>query len=181
MDRVSFKFLACIRDGETSIDGDCSMLRWCSQPANVTLERHFVGDAAIEALVLKDTQLDLGHVQPTAMLWCVMQLQLPGDPPRLSRLERFIERRDLTTSQPSRPSWVHPFASACLAGRCCSPDKTPCLAESQGLTGYLVCPEGLPVPVKPSSIPSYSFHSTHLWGTTSRFLGIQCHKDAYKR
>ena len=62
---------------------------------NFTRERYFVRDTAIEALVLEDAQCDLSHVQPTPMLGCVMQLQLPGDPPRLSRLERFIQRRDL--------------------------------------------------------------------------------------
>src|SRR5262245_43014365 len=37
----------------------------------------------------------LGHVQPTPVLGSVMQLQLPGNPSRLGRLERFVQRRDL--------------------------------------------------------------------------------------
>ena len=72
------------------------------------------------------------------------------------------------TSQSSMPSWLHTFASACLSGRCCSPGTASYLADSQGLTGYLVYPEGLPVQLDPSSIPSYSFHGAHMECTTRR-------------
>src|SRR5262249_43012179 len=69
-------------------------------------------------------------------------------------------------SESSMPSWVHTFASACLSGRCYSPGTASYLADSQRLTGYLVYPEGLPVSLDPSSIPSYSFHGAHLDSTT---------------
>src|SRR5262249_48464344 len=71
-------------------------------------------------------------------------------------------------SQPSMPSWVHTFTSACLSGRCCSPSTASHLADSQRLTGYLVYPEGLPVQLDPSSIPSYSFHGAHMDITTAQ-------------
>src|SRR5215471_6577758 len=64
------------------------------------------------------------------------------------------------------PSWLHTFASADLSGRCCSPGTASCLADSQRLTGYLVYPEGLPIQMDPSSIPSYSFHGAHMECTT---------------
>src|SRR5215471_16553877 len=70
------------------------------------------------------------------------------------------------TFEPSRPSWVHTFASACLSGRCYSPGTASSLADSQRLTGYLVYPEGLPVSLDPSSISSYSFHGAHMECTT---------------
>ena len=60
-----------------------------------SLERGFVGETMVEALLLQDAQLDLGHMQPAPVLGCAMQRQLPGNPPRLSRLKRFIQRRDL--------------------------------------------------------------------------------------
>src|SRR5215510_2683673 len=66
------------------------------------------------------------------------------------------------------PSWVHTFASACLSRRCYSPGTASYLADSQRLTGYLVDPEGLPVSLDPSSIPSYSFHGAHMECTTGR-------------
>src|SRR5262249_17452656 len=69
-------------------------------------------------------------------------------------------------SESSMPSWVHTFASACLSGRCYSPGTASYLADSQRLTGYLVYPEGLPVSLDPSSIPSYSFHGAHMECTT---------------
>src|SRR5262249_43293418 len=69
-------------------------------------------------------------------------------------------------SQSSRPSWLHTFASACLSGRCCSPGTASYLADSQGLTGYLVYPEGLPVQMDSWSIPSDSFHGAHMDSTT---------------
>ena len=72
------------------------------------------------------------------------------------------------TSQSSLPSWLHSFASAGLSGRCCSPSTASYLADSQGLTGYLVYPAGLPIQRDPSSIPSYSFHGAHMDITTRR-------------
>ena len=71
------------------------------------------------------------------------------------------------TSQSSLPSWLHTFTSAGLSGRCCSPGTASYLADSQGLTGYLVDPEGLPISMDPASIPSYSFHGAHMDITTS--------------
>jgi hypothetical protein len=59
------------------------------------------------------------------------------------------------------------FASAGLSGRCCSPGTASYLADSQGLTGYLVYPEGLPVQMDSLSIPSDSFHGAHMAITTS--------------
>src|SRR5215468_7203603 len=70
------------------------------------------------------------------------------------------------TFEPSLPSWVHTFASAGLSGRCYSPGTASYLADSQRRTGYLVYPEGLPVSLDPSSIPSYSFHGAHMDITT---------------
>ena len=70
------------------------------------------------------------------------------------------------TSPSSLPSWLHTFPSACLSGRCCSPSTASHLADSQRLTGSLVDPEGRPVQLDSSSIPSYSFHGAHMDSTT---------------
>src|SRR5262245_48385849 len=72
------------------------------------------------------------------------------------------------TFEPSMPSWRHTFASAGLSGRGYSPGTASYLADSQRLTGYLVYPEGLPVSLDPSSIPSYSFHGAHMDSTTQQ-------------
>jgi hypothetical protein len=70
-------------------------------------------------------------------------------------------------SQSSLPSWLHTFASAGLAGRGCLPGTASYLADSQRLTGDLEYPEGLPIQLDHSSIPSYSFHGAHMECTTT--------------
>src|SRR5215210_4313439 len=50
-----------------------------------------VGDAPIQTLAGEHRELDLGHVQPRAMLWSVVDLQLRSDAPGLGRGERLIE------------------------------------------------------------------------------------------
>src|SRR3954447_25433809 len=52
------------------------------------LDSRPVGQPAVQALALQDTQLDLGHVEPTAMLGRVMDFQLVGQALRLGRWER---------------------------------------------------------------------------------------------
>ena len=90
--------------------------------------------------------------------------------PKHDRSPTFFRYIHHAMSQPSMPSWVHTFASACLSGRCCSPGTASYLADSQRLAGYLVYPGGLPVPLDSSSIPSYSFHGAHLCSTTLLFI-----------
>src|SRR5919206_1830826 len=91
----SFEFLTRIGDREAPVNGGLLGVALLFPGRDLTHERGFVGDTAVEALLLEHTQLHLGHVQPAPMLGGVRQLQLPGDAPRLSRLERFIERREL--------------------------------------------------------------------------------------
>ncbi len=49
-------------------------------------------DPSIQELTGQHAKLHLRHVQPTAMLRRVMELQLPRDPPRLFRRERLVQR-----------------------------------------------------------------------------------------
>ena len=50
-----------------------------------------VGDAPIQTLAGKHRGLYLGHVQPRAILWSVVDLQLLSDASDLNRGERLIE------------------------------------------------------------------------------------------
>src|SRR5215210_9591788 len=50
-----------------------------------------VGAAPLQTLAGEHRELDLGHVQPRAMLWGVMNLQLRSDAPGLSWSERLVE------------------------------------------------------------------------------------------
>src|SRR5262245_10137149 len=84
-----------LSDREAPVNGSLLGVTLLFPRCDCTRECGFVGNTAVEALLLQDTEFDLGHIQPTPMLGGVMQLELPGDPPRFGRLKRFIERRDL--------------------------------------------------------------------------------------
>ncbi len=56
-------------------------------------KRRPVGDAPIQALPREHGEFDLGHVQPRAVLGCVVDLQLLRQSPGLLRVERLVERR----------------------------------------------------------------------------------------
>ena len=56
------------------------------------LECLLIWDTAIETLLLENTQFDFGHIQPTTVLGGVMKLQFPGDPARLCRRKRLVQR-----------------------------------------------------------------------------------------
>jgi hypothetical protein len=60
---------------------------------DLPLQGRLVGQATVQALLGQHGQLDLGHVQPAAVLGGVVQLQLVGQPLGLGRRERRIQRR----------------------------------------------------------------------------------------
>src|SRR5215203_360931 len=54
-------------------------------------KRSLVGDAPIQTLASEHRELDLGHVQPRAVLWGVMDLQPLQQTPSFTRGERLIQ------------------------------------------------------------------------------------------
>ena len=58
---------------------------------DLRLEGREVGHAPVQALAAEDTQLDLGHVQPTAVLGRVVDLQLVRQPFGLLSDERLVQ------------------------------------------------------------------------------------------
>src|SRR5215210_2203181 len=71
----------------------CTSLVACPLPgAALPSQRLLVRDAPREALPREHRELDLHLVQPRAVLGSVVELQLLHDAPRLSRLERLVER-----------------------------------------------------------------------------------------
>src|SRR5271157_6661895 len=52
----------------------------------------FVWDAAIEALGRKDAEFGLRHIEPAAVLWCVVPFEAFGQPPCFGGGKSFIER-----------------------------------------------------------------------------------------
>ena len=49
-------------------------------------------DSAVQALLDEHVEFDLGHIEPTAVLWRVMPFETPGETARLGGLEGFIKR-----------------------------------------------------------------------------------------
>src|SRR6266699_7243236 len=86
------EFDARVSGGEAPIDGGFSGIAGLVPRADLGHQSGFVGDAAIQALAVQHTQLDLGHVERTPVLWRVMDLQLVGQTLGFSRLEDFVQR-----------------------------------------------------------------------------------------
>src|SRR5438045_1571382 len=69
------------------------------QLLDFSLERFFLSDASVQTLTTEDAQLNLGDIQPTAMLRRVMKLQFAKYPPRLRGREGLVQRRCLVRVQ----------------------------------------------------------------------------------
>ena len=62
------------------MDGAPSGIALCLQGLDAPVQGLEVPNGSREAAPLKDADLDLGHVEPTAMLGGVMHLEAAGDP-----------------------------------------------------------------------------------------------------
>ena len=67
--------MARLRDGKPPVNGRLLCVALVFPGRDFACERGFVGDAASEALLLEHPPCDLGHMQPTAMLWRGMPRQ----------------------------------------------------------------------------------------------------------
>ena len=63
------------------------------QLLDFTLERFFIANPSVQTLTTENAQFNLRDIQPTAMLWRIVKLQLPEYAPRLFRRECLIQRR----------------------------------------------------------------------------------------
>lgn len=88
----SFEFDAGIGGGKTPVDGGGSAIATLLLGVDLAFEFLPCPDATREALTRQSGELDLGHVEPTAMQRRVVDLQFLGDATRLSRSEGVIER-----------------------------------------------------------------------------------------
>lgn len=85
------EFNACILRSEAPINGRAAGIAVFHPGGDFLLQSFAVSNATVETLTTKDTKLDFSHVQPTAVLGGVMQLQLARDPMRFFRRECFIQ------------------------------------------------------------------------------------------
>src|SRR5215210_5644969 len=77
--------------GEAPLDGALGRVALLFPRLRFLGKRISIGDALVETLPSEHRELDLGHVQPRAVLGGVMDLQLGSDAPCLGRGERFIQ------------------------------------------------------------------------------------------
>ena len=82
-----------ILSGEAPVDPTSGAVARRLPFRDLPLQGRPVGQPPVQALLRQHGKLDLGHVQPAPMLGRVVQLQPIGQPLRLGRLERLIQRR----------------------------------------------------------------------------------------
>src|SRR5687768_13942229 len=82
---------ACVLDGELPADGGVLLVAGGLPGGDFSHEGVAVTDAAVEALAGEHRELQLGHVEPTAVDGGVVKLQLPADATSFSRRERLVE------------------------------------------------------------------------------------------
>ena len=78
---------------EAPIDAGLSLVSFQFQGLDLPAERFLVRETLPEAAAGDNTELDLRHIQPTAMLGRVVKLQTPRYAPRLLRRKSLVQRR----------------------------------------------------------------------------------------
>src|SRR5487761_2052022 len=81
-----------ILTSETPVYGGAIGIPLVRPGTDLALQRGGVGDATIQTLPAQCTELDLSHVKPTAMVGCVVHIDLAGNPMGFCRFEGLIER-----------------------------------------------------------------------------------------
>ena len=82
-----------ILGGELPVDDCLGLIAFLLQGMHPPAEAVLVGVPLSETAAGYDAEFNLRHIQPAAMLGCVMKLQLPRNAPGLRRRERLVQRR----------------------------------------------------------------------------------------
>src|SRR6478609_8612142 len=90
---------ASVRRGELPVYTDLALIPLLFPGRHLSAQLFATADAPVQTLPRQHAQLDLRHVQPTAMLGRVMDLQPLDDAPGLLRRERLVQRRRLVRVQ----------------------------------------------------------------------------------
>ena len=91
------KFSASVLSGETPVNEGDSLVTLMFQRRDLSFQYHLVADSTVETLIAQDAQLYLGHIQPTAVYWSVMELQALGDASCFGWLEGIVQRAQLVS------------------------------------------------------------------------------------
>ena len=82
------EFSSGVLDAETPVDAGLSLISLQFQGVYFPAEGCLVRETLPEATAGEDTELDLRHIQPAAVLGCEVKLQPLGDAPGLSPARR---------------------------------------------------------------------------------------------
>ena len=113
-----------IEDAKAPVDAGFSLVPLQFQGMDLSAERFLVWETLSEATAREDAELDLRHIEPTAVLVGVVKLQPLGDAPCLHRREgshRGTPRGGCSScpepgGPPERRDMLHPSASASGGG-----------------------------------------------------------------
>ena len=68
------KLAVCILSGEAPLNGASLCVSRLLPCVDFCLQGIAIGDASIQALAAQDTNLDLRHIEPARVFWCVVKL-----------------------------------------------------------------------------------------------------------
>ena len=80
-----------ILSSELPVDGGRSLITSCFPGSHFFAKELFLPDTLVQALTGKDIEFNLSHIEPTAMLWRVVELNAFQNAPRFFWDKRFIE------------------------------------------------------------------------------------------
>ena len=86
----SFQFDSSVCHRESPIYLDLSGLASVAPGSNLSTQCCLIGNRAIEALTGKDSQLNLRHIKPAAMLWRIVNIETVKQTMRFVRFEDLI-------------------------------------------------------------------------------------------
>src|ERR1035437_5481092 len=79
-------------NGEVPVDLGLAIVPVCLPGGHVSLKHLHIRNSLVQALPIQCAEFDLCHVEPTAVLRCVMDVKAFSQPSSLVGLKRLVER-----------------------------------------------------------------------------------------
>src|SRR4030066_1791710 len=81
----------CVRSGKVPVYLGLPVIPVALPRGDVALHSYQIGNSPIQALPIQGAKLDLRHIEPTAVLWCVMDFEAFCQPPGFLRRKHLVE------------------------------------------------------------------------------------------
>src|SRR5574342_687407 len=85
------EFDTCVDCCEAPLDSGFTRISFCFPSPGFVFQSCHTGDVPIQTLTAEDTELDFGHIKPTAVLGCEMELQTIQDAFGFSGHKHFVQ------------------------------------------------------------------------------------------